>query len=140
MFSTPSLPLSPLEQAKKRIENAFLAAFIAAGLTVFVAISTAISQEDTTPLLWMGDAALVLMLGLGIRRKSRVCAALLVLYWIFSKWISWQQIPPGSVGIFVGASFWFCFISGLGGAIYFHRHHPRENSMAMAVAAGIPET
>ena len=127
MFTSPSLPLAPLDQAKRRIQHAALAAFLAAGLTVFVSVSTACAQQSVEPLRLLGDAAWVMLLGLGIKRKSRVCAAVLVVYWVLAKWVLWQETPPGSVGIFVGLSFWFTFTGGLGGAIFFHRHQPRES-------------
>jgi hypothetical protein len=130
MFTSPSLPLAPLDQAKRRIQHASLAAFLAAALTVFVSLSTAWDLKSVEPLQLLGDAAWVMLLGLGIKRKSRVCAAVLVIYWVIAKWILWQETPPGPVGIFVGLSFWFAFIGGLGGAIFFHRHQGRERDVS----------
>ena len=135
MFTSPSLPLAPLDQAKRRIQHAALAAFLAAGLTVFFSVSTACAQHSVEPLRLLGDAAWVMLLGLGINRKSRICAAVLVIYWVLAKWVLWQETPPGPVGIFVGLSFWFTFIGGLGGAIFFHRQQGRESTVAAETTA-----
>ncbi len=127
MLSTPSLPLEPFDQAKKRTKEASIAAYVSASLTAVVSIASVVSQRRPEPLVLLIDAVLIAGLGYGTQKQSRVCAATLVIYWIISKWFLWQDSALGLVGILVAFGFGLIFIGGMVGAINFHRHKGKPN-------------
>ena len=122
MFPPSALPLEPFQRAKKRTKDASIAAYASAVLTVVISVAAAYSQKNAAPLLLLPDAAFIAGLAYGIQRQSRVCAAILVVYWAIAKWILWQEVSPGLLGLFVAVAFWLSFIGGLVGAVNYHRY------------------
>jgi lysylphosphatidylglycerol synthetase-like protein (DUF2156 family) len=114
--------LDPLERAKKRTKDAAVAAYVSAVLTVVISVGAAYSQQSAAPLLLLPDAAFIAGLAYGIQRHSRICAAILVVYWCIAKWLLWQEASPGLLGLFVAVGFWLSFIGGLVGAVNYHRY------------------
>jgi hypothetical protein len=121
MFTRSVLPLEPFQRAMKRAKDASLAAYVSCALTVILSIGAAYSQKNAAPLLMLPDAALVAGLAYGIQRYSRICAAVLVVYWIIAKWSLWQEFSPGPLGLLVALAFWLSFIGGLVGTVNYHR-------------------
>jgi lysylphosphatidylglycerol synthetase-like protein (DUF2156 family) len=122
MFPRSPLPLEPLQRAKKRTKDASVAAYVSAALTVIISIGAAYSQKSSAPLFLLPDAAFIAGLAYGVQRHSRVCAAVLVVYWVIAKWMLWQEVSPGLLGLFVAVGFWLSFIGGLVGAVNYHRY------------------
>ena len=122
MFPPSALPLEPLQRAKKRTKDASIAAYVSAALTAVISIGAAYAQKNAAPLLLLPDAVFLAGLAYGIQKHSRICAAILVVYWVIAKWLLWQEVSPGLLGLLLALGFWLSFIGGLVGAVNYHRY------------------
>jgi serine/threonine-protein kinase len=110
---------------KKSIRNACIAGTISGVLTLLVTLISA-SGVDIPGLdfdLWnLFDVLLIFGLTFGIYKKNRVCAALMLVYFVGSKVLMWQE--SGSVsGLSVAALFGYFFLQGILGTFAYHRTH-----------------
>jgi hypothetical protein len=117
----PNLIFEPLELARKRTKDASTVAFVSAALTGCISIFASIQYSNPESLLLLADAAFIAGLAFGIRKHSRVCASLLVIYWVVSKWTMWSEASPSLFGLIIGILFWLSFIGGAIGAFTYHK-------------------
>lgn len=106
---------------KNQINTAAILAFITAAMTVVLAIML-------SPLYFI-DAILVLGLGLGILfAKSRVCATILLVYFVLSKILMISGMNAGSIVVAIA------FIIGYGMGVYgtFSYHKLRKETLLNA--------
>ena len=121
MLSTPTLPLSPLAQAKKRVKAASLAAFAAAVITAAMAVVGAFLQKSFTPAVFLADAALIAALGFGVKKNSRACAVGLLLYWCVAKAFQIYEDRIGLLWAWIALAFGLWFVAGVVGTFKLHR-------------------
>jgi len=111
-----------IEKALKAIKTAFIAALISATLTLIASL-VAFAGHTFNGLIspWMFlDAVLIYVLALGLYKKSRICATLILLYWIAVKTLAF--VENGTVGsIPVALLFTYFFLMGVVGTFYYHK-------------------
>lgn len=110
---------------KKQIRNACIAGTISGVLTLLVTLICA-AGVDIPGLdfdLWnFFDVLLIFGLTFGIYNKNRVCAVLMLVYFVGSKVLMWQE--SGSVsGLGMAALFGYFFLQGILGTFAYHRTH-----------------
>ena len=111
------------EAILKKIRNAWIAGLISAAVTViFVLIAIA-----GTSLLGMSayqfiDVALILGLTFGIYKKSRICAVLMLAYFVWAKVVLIQQGHAKGVGLFMAVVFFYFYLQGVIGTFAYHKH------------------
>lgn len=70
--------------------------------------------------LMLIDVGLLVGLTVGLFFKSRVCAVLMLVYFVLSKWMQWsQQISVAS--IIVGVAFLYFYFQGALGTFAYHK-------------------
>ena len=127
-------------QWKKQIRNACIAGTISGVLTLLVTLISA-SGVDIPGLdfdLWnLFDVLLIFGLTFGIYNKNRVCAVLMLVYFVGSKVLMWKE--SGSVsGLGMAALFGYFFLQGILGTFAYHRTHEtadREYGIIKIVAS-----
>jgi serine/threonine-protein kinase len=67
------------------------------------------------------DVALILGLTYGIYRKSRVCALLMLVYFLISKLIMIEHDSKGS-GLVMAVIFLYYYVQGVLGTFAYHKH------------------
>ncbi|MHC4271661.1 MAG: hypothetical protein ACYST2_05045 [Planctomycetota bacterium] len=111
-----------IEKALKAIKSAYIAAVISATLTLIASL-VAFAGHSFGGLIspWMFlDAVLIYVLALGLYKKSRICATLILLYWIAVKVLI--LVDNGTVGsIPVTLLFTYYFFMGVLGTFYYHK-------------------
>ncbi|MHC4292672.1 MAG: hypothetical protein ACYSTX_00125 [Planctomycetota bacterium] len=111
-----------IEKALKAIKTAYIAAFISATLTLIASLA-AFAGHTLGGLIspWMFlDAVLIYVLALGLCKKSRICTALILLYWIVVKIMAFAQ--NGTLGsIPIALLFTYFFVMGVAGTFYYHK-------------------
>jgi serine/threonine-protein kinase len=111
------------EAILKKIRSAWIAGLISAAVTV-IFVLIAISG---TSLLGMSayqfvDVALILGLTFGIYRKSRICAVLMLAYFVWAKVVLIQQGHANGIGLFMAVVFFYFYLQGVIGTFGYHKH------------------
>ena len=126
---------------KKAIRNACIAGTISGVLTLLVTLISA-AGVDIPGLdfdLWnLFDVLLIFGLTFGIYNKNRVCAVLMLVYFVGSKVLMWQE--SGSVkGLSAAALFGYFFFQGILGTFAYHRTHEttHEKSGIIKIVASV---
>jgi len=110
------------EAVLKKINQAWAAGLISAGITFLVTIFAIFGVKLLSFNAWeLLDVALILGLTYGIYRKSRVCAVLMLIYFLISKLLMIQQNPKQS-GMVLGVFFAYFYVQGVLGTFAYHRH------------------
>jgi hypothetical protein len=136
-YKAPSAPVElqkPVQEdgaAGRKIRNAWIAGVASAGITlIFIAIAlsggTPIAGIDAWALV---DVAIILGLSYGVYRKSRICAVLLLLFFLVNRIAMWAE--SGTVS---GLPLALVFLWFLGqGVVGTFQHHRLERTSAEPV-------
>jgi hypothetical protein len=111
----------------KKIRNCWVAGLISVGLT-FVFTLLALSGVDVLGLdAWaFVDIAIMLGLAFGVYKKSRVCAVLLLAFFLLNKAIMWSEAGSPKGWPLTLVFLWF-FAQGIVGTVQFHRAKGRRD-------------
>lgn len=113
-------PEIPADIARK-IKSAWIAGCISGAVTLVVTLiamsGTAALGFDAWSLL---DVAVIFGLAFGIYKKSRVCAVLMLAYFILSKIILMMEAGKPS-GLLVALIFAYYYVQGIRGTFAFHK-------------------
>ena len=105
----------------KKIRNAWIACLITGVLTLVLAFiamkGNAVGGHSS---LDAYDALFVFGMALGIHRKSRTCAVLMVLYFLLSKYLLYQASGQSN-GLFFGLVFLYFYAQGVIGTFEYHK-------------------
>lgn len=121
-----NLPIYPtstldMQQAKKRIKGATIAAIIVGCLTLIFAL-TGFMGYTYWELL---DALLAFGLAFGISRNNRACAVIMLVYWVISKILQLTMVLSNPGGIFMwlvmAIIFGIYFFQGILGTFAYQR-------------------
>jgi len=119
----PASPSSavPVEVLKK-IKNAWIAGLISGAATLVVTLLAVSGVQLLGFSAWeFFDVALLLGLTYGIYRKSRVCAVLMVVYFLVSKILLFMEFGK-SPGIVMSVVFLYFYAQGVAGTFAYHKH------------------
>ncbi len=110
------------EAALKHIKGAWILGLISAGMTLLVVV---LAASGVSILAEMGfdwwnllDVALLLVLSIGVYRKSRISAVLLLVYFVLSKIYMWVALGNVS-GLALTLLFGYFFVQGVRGTFAF---------------------
>ncbi len=105
----------------KKIRNASIAAVIAGAITLVLA-AMAMSGNPTGGHTSLDaiDALLVFGMAYGIHRKSRVCATLMLCYFVLSKYLLFKASGQAS-GLLSGFVFLYFYAMGVQGTFEYHK-------------------
>jgi serine/threonine-protein kinase len=101
-----------LQTAEKHIFNGYVAGFISAIITFLIILLSASGNDLGYHLDWWSllDVFLMVGLSLGIREKSRVCAVLMLVYFLFSK--GFMIVETGKLsGMGAGTFIWIYYFA-----------------------------
>lgn len=110
-----------IEKAEKAIKTAYVAAIISGTITLIVSLMAmaGVSFGGINP--WMIiDAIFIFGMAYGIAKKSRVCAIIMLVYWILAKIVTIMGEGP-SGGIVVAIMFAYFFFNGVVGTFTYHQ-------------------
>ncbi|MFS8580945.1 MAG: hypothetical protein LOD88_13075, partial [Novibacillus thermophilus] len=81
-------------KADKAVKNAVIAALVSAGVTAVLSVFTIFTNVEVLPVSPAFFVDIVVMLGLafGVYKKSRVCAVLLLLYFLIGQISVWLSL------------------------------------------------
>jgi hypothetical protein len=105
-----------LKKAEDLIKVAWIAGIISGLLTLILSLVPGGMLEAGNVV----DAMLIFGLSFGIYRKSRICAVLLLVYFILNTMVTWAERGVGP-GLPVALIFGYCFIQGLRGTFAYHK-------------------
>jgi hypothetical protein len=109
-----------IDDALRKIKIAWVAGIVSGVITLAV---TLLSMSGTRLFgfnAWSFlDVALIFGLTFGIYRKSRVCAVVMLVYFVLSKIYLWT-ITPSFIGLLVSLIFLFCYAQGVIGTFRYH--------------------
>ncbi len=106
--------ISRLEKANNQIKAAWIAGTISGAITLLLTFSLNI------PGLFI-DVFLTFGLSFGIYKKSRVCAVIIFVYFIFSKLVLWESLKGNPIGLIVSIVFVYFFWQGVQGTFAYHK-------------------
>jgi hypothetical protein len=108
-------------EVMKLIRAGCLAGMISAAITlVFTLVAIGGSPTLGFSAVNFLDVGLILALTFGVWRKSRVCAVLMLIYFVISKiMLLRQSVNPG--GIVTGLLLGYLYVQGVRGAFEYHR-------------------
>jgi hypothetical protein len=107
-----------LERAEEAIKQAWIAGTVVAVFTIFIAVMVMAASGGS---VWgFADVALLLGLSVGVYKKSRTAAVVLLLYYVGGKaWIVVQgDVSPA---LAVSIIFAYFFFQGVRGTFAYHR-------------------
>jgi hypothetical protein len=108
-----------LEQANKAIKQAWIAGLVSAVLSIFVAVFLMANSGGS--LMGFVDVAIMVVLSIGVYKKSRVAATLLFVIFVASK--VWLIVTTGNfTGGILAAVFAVFFFQGMRGTFAYHKH------------------
>lgn len=105
-----------LKKAEDLIKVAWIAGVISGLLTLIFSLAPGGMLETWS----VGDAILIFGLSFGIYKKSRICAVLMLVYFILSKMSMWAERGVGP-GLPVALIFGYCFIQGIRGTFAYYK-------------------
>lgn len=111
------------EEAKTMIKKGVRAGMICGGISLVLVLLLQAFLPIAGDLLKFAflDIGIIYGLTLGMHLKSRVCAGLMLGYYILSKLVMLTQGGIGLVGIFVAIAFVKAFYQGLQGTLLYHQ-------------------
>lgn len=134
-YAAPTTPVAdvtpdiPADIAKK-IKGAWVAGCISGvmtlALTLFVMAGNAALGFSVWSLL---DVVMIFGLAFGIYKKSRICAVVMLLYFVVSKVVLMMESPAAS-GLLVSLVFLYYYAQGVAGTFAFHRFKARQAAEA----------
>ena len=101
-----------LQTAEKHIYTGYIAGFVSAIITFLVILLSASGNDLGYHLSWWSllDVFLMVGLSLGVREKSRVCAVLMLIFYLFSKGV--MIVETGKLsGMGAGTFIWIYFFA-----------------------------
>lgn len=105
----------------KKIKHAWVAALISASITLLVTVLAMSGTQILGFSAWeLLDVGLILGLALGIYKKSRTCAVLMLAYFIISKIILMVESGKPS-GIGLALVFIYFYWQGVSGTFAYHK-------------------
>ena len=107
-------------RALRKIKVAWVAAVVAGVVTLAAVVSVTDTQVVGVSSWNFIDVVLIFGLAFGIYKKSRVCAIIMLIYFILSKIIMWT-VSPSPIGLPVTVLFLYCFVQGVIGTFQYHR-------------------
>jgi len=114
-----------LAKARQQIKNAWIAGLISGGLTLaltLVAVSNSEAAQRFGINAWnFVDVVLIFGLAFGIYLKNRVCAVIMLVYFVASKIFQFSQGTINPAGIGIAALFIYYFFEGVRGTFTHHR-------------------
>lgn len=116
---------TPLENAMYKIQAAYIAAFISAGVTLVftvIALSGHSLINGINPFMFIDVVCIVLLGILLLTLKSRVAAVILFIYFLFSK-VTLYMDNPGSIGSSMYMTVIFCiaYFNGILGTFAYQK-------------------
>ncbi|MGJ7500997.1 hypothetical protein ACSFBF_11610 [Variovorax sp. ZT5P49] len=107
----------------KKIRSAWIAGLISAAVTVIFVLIAILG----TSMLGIGayqliDVALILGFTFGIYKKSRICAVLMLAYFVWAKIVLIQQGHANGIGLFMAVVFFYFYLQGVIGTFAYHKH------------------
>lgn len=121
--------MTELQKAEKKIRNAWIAAFVSAGITLIIILLSLGGNELIKGINAWGIVDVIFASGLafGIMKKSRACAVILFIYFIINKIYLW--VLAGNVsGWWIALLFLFFFFEGIEGTFYYHKLSENKKS------------
>ncbi len=110
-----------LEKANKTIKTAWVAAVVSGSVTLIVSAAAGFGYSVAGASMWnLIDVFFIFGMAYGIYRKSRVCAVIMLVYWVASKVLIFME--PGSAGgIAIAVLFGYFFFEGIRGTFTYHK-------------------
>lgn len=136
-YAAPTTPVADIAPAvppeiARKIKNAWVAGCISAAITLAVTLiamsGNAVLGFDAWSLL---DVVFILAMTYGIFRKSRVCAVVMLVYFIVSKIILMLEAGKPS-GLLTALIFGYYYLQGVMGTLAFHQLRKRQAAEALA--------
>jgi len=99
---TDSFKIEDQESCEKAIKNGGIAAMISAAITGAISAASLFTSSDDKDLNYLMnplnffDAALLVVLGIFVFRKSRVASTLLFIYFVAAKALMWSEMGKPS--------------------------------------------
>ncbi|HEY0505269.1 MAG TPA: hypothetical protein VGD42_17440 [Lysobacter sp.] len=114
-------PLVVPEAVLKKIRNAWVAAVVSGGVTLVVTLVAISGTSILGFTAWeLLDVALVFGLAFGIYKKSRICAVLMLGYFVMAK--IFIMIEAGAPrGLLLAIVFAYFFFQGAAGTFEYHK-------------------
>lgn len=110
-----------LQEANKVIKQAWGAGVVSGTLTLLLTIAAMFGMQFMGLTIWsLIDVLLIYGFSFGIYRKSRTCAILLFIYFVYCKIVMIIE-GPGRNGIFLALLFGYCFFRGIVGTFAYHK-------------------
>jgi hypothetical protein len=116
-----------VELTEERVTIGVIAAFLSAGLTAVAIVYGSLGFNQGMLI----DVAIVVALAIGVMRKSRTCAALLIVYFVLSRYAAWRVTQ--NIQLTINWQSFLIFGSyalGLQGTISYHRFQQRRTGPA----------
>ena len=109
-----------MEEAEKKIKNAWIAALISGTLTLLVTLYAVFGESIMGFDAWaFFDVALIFGLAYGIYRKSRTCAVVMLVYFVAAKIFLIAQTGTAS-GLPLALVFIYFYALGVVGTFRYH--------------------
>lgn len=99
-------------------------AYLAGAYILAKNILRSLTAFDLNALVLILHGLVFIGLGYGVRKHSRICATLLIVYWLSGKWELWPRPYPLGTRVVVFSvvgAFAIAFVAGLVGTIKYHR-------------------
>lgn len=107
----------------KKIRNAWIAGLVSAAVTlIFVLIAVAGTSLIGMSVYQLFDVAVILGLAFGIYKKSRICAVLMLAYFVWAKIVLIRLGHANGSGLFMAAVFFYFYLQGVIGTFAYHRY------------------
>lgn len=108
-------------KADKAVKNAVIAALVSAGVTAVLSVFTIFTNVEVLPVSPAFFVDIVVMLGLafGVYKKSRVCAVLLLLYYLIGQISVWLSLGNVS-SLPMALVFCYFYVQGIRGTFAYH--------------------
>ena len=108
------------EEILKKIRYAWIAATVSAGITLLITVGAMLGESILGFSAWnLLDVVLILGLAFGIYMKSRVCAVIMLIYFIASKIILMVEAGQPS-GLLMTLAFGYLYAQGVFGTFAYH--------------------
>jgi hypothetical protein len=103
-----------LKKANNQIKTAWITGTIVGVVTLLVTLFL------NNPYMFI-DVVLAFGLSFGIYKKSRICAVIMLGYFIFSKILLWEILKGNPIGLIVSIAFIYFFWQGVQGTFAYHK-------------------
>ncbi|WP_432727239.1 hypothetical protein [Variovorax sp. W6] len=111
----------------RKIRNAWIAGLVSAAVTlVFVLIAVAGTSLIGMSAYQLLDVVLILGLAFGIYKKSRICAVLMLAYFVWAKVVLIRLGHANGTGLVMAAVFFYFYLQGVIGTFAYHRYQRQK--------------